>query len=259
MLFTGMASLQHNTVPMVTVFKNITNIAIAAGDYHYFRTPMEGLVKLSFMIMLLGACFAAMNDVEITFAGIFWMVTNCMSTAGYVLYMKFVTNTVKLSRFGMVFYNNLLCAIFLLPLAFLLGEVGTFLNTPAIHTWGYLANNIVAGFVGFFLNFSSLNCVAVTGPSTYAIIGSLNKIPTSFLGYFLFDSVITAQTWFFICVSMVGGFLYSYAKIQSSAKKSEDMRHEVNTKNSLDDELSKALDEENSSVAWSDEGDWNEE
>ena len=26
MLFTGMASMQHNSVPMVTVFKNITNI-----------------------------------------------------------------------------------------------------------------------------------------------------------------------------------------------------------------------------------------
>ena len=31
MLFTGMASLQHNTVPMVTVFKNIANIFITAG------------------------------------------------------------------------------------------------------------------------------------------------------------------------------------------------------------------------------------
>ena len=31
MLFTGMASLQHNTVPMVTVFKNIANIFISAG------------------------------------------------------------------------------------------------------------------------------------------------------------------------------------------------------------------------------------
>jgi hypothetical protein len=31
MLFSGMASLQHNTVPMVTVFKNVANIFITAG------------------------------------------------------------------------------------------------------------------------------------------------------------------------------------------------------------------------------------
>jgi len=37
MLFTGMASLQTNSVPMVTVFKNVTNIATSLGDYFFFR------------------------------------------------------------------------------------------------------------------------------------------------------------------------------------------------------------------------------
>merc|ERR1712232_926182 len=96
------------------------------------------------------------------------------------------------------------------------GEMKTFLQTTAIHTPDYFMKNMFAGFVGFFLNFASLNCVSVTGPTTYAIIGSVNKIPVAILGYLLFDSVITRETWFFICVSMAGGFLYSYAKIQTS-------------------------------------------
>merc|ERR1719203_1942466 len=73
----------------------------------------------------------------------------------------------------------------------------------------------------FFLNFASLNCVSVTGPTTYAIVGSLNKIPTTILGWLLFDSVITGETWFFIAVSMCGGFIYSYAKIKESKQKNE--------------------------------------
>lgn len=40
--------------------------------------------------------------------GYFWMTANCFSTAGYVLTMKFATRTMKLPKFGMVFYNNLL-------------------------------------------------------------------------------------------------------------------------------------------------------
>lgn len=220
MLFTGMVSLQYNSVPMVTVFKNVTNIVTSIGDYFFFGSKSEGLVVVAFAIMLGGAVLAAWKDIEVTFLGLFWMAMNCLSTSGYVLYMKFATNNVKLSTFGMVFVNNVLCVAFLLPVAFLSGEVATFFRTPALHTIDYYSKNFFAGFVGFFLNFASLNCVAATGPTTYAIVGSLNKIPVAILGYLLFDNLITNETWFFISVSMCGGFLYSYAKLQSSSSSS---------------------------------------
>jgi GDP-mannose transporter len=225
MLFTGMASLQHNSVPMVTVFKNITNIVVSLGDYYFFGTTVEGLVVLAFGTMLGGALLAARNDVAITAAGVFWMAANCVATAGYILYMKFATKNVKLSKFGMVFYNNVLCTVFLLPVTLFNGEMNLFLNTEVIHTFDYAWKNAFAGFVGFFLNFASLNCVSNTGPTTYAIVGSLNKVPIAILGFYLFASVITPQTWFFIAVSMCGGFLYSYAKISAGRKKSKKTTH----------------------------------
>lgn len=219
MLFTGMTSLQHNSVPMVTVFKNITNIAVAIGDYYCFETGVEFLVIVAFGIMLGGALLAAKNDVQISAIGVFWMITNCMCTAGYILYMKYATKNLKLSKFGMVFYNNVLCALFLTPVTIFNGELSTFLKTEAIHTVDYMAKNSFAGFVGFFLNFASLNCVANTGPTTYAIVGSMNKIPIAILGWFLFENIITPQTWFFIAVSMSGGFFYSYAKLTAGKRK----------------------------------------
>lgn len=219
MLFTGMASLQHNNVPMVTVFKNVTNIFITAGDVYFFKSPVEKMAMLAFGIMLGGAIAAAWYDLYITGAGLFWMVANCLATSGYVLYLKFATKTLKLSKFGMVFYNNVLCSLFLLPVASAMGEVRIFLSTPAIHTLDYFLKNVSAGFVGFFLNFASLNCVQITGPTTYAIVGSLNKIPITFFGWLMFSSTITPQTWFFIAISMFGGFLYSYAKISEGIKK----------------------------------------
>jgi len=133
--------------------------------------------------------------------------------------MKYATKNVKLSKFGMVFYNNVLCVMFLLPVTLLNGEMKRFFETSAIHTGNYLLKNTFAGFVGFFLNFASLNCVSHTGPTTYAIIGSLNKVPIAMFGYVLFDNIISPQTWFFIGVSMCGGFLYSYAKIRAGRKK----------------------------------------
>lgn len=144
---------------------------------------------------------------------------NCFSTSAYVLYMKHATQSIKLSKFGMVYVNNILCVVFMLPAAYALGEVGTFLNTKSLHTMDYGVKNFFAGFVGFFLNFASLNCVQITGPTTYAIIGSVNKVPVAIIGWVMFNSVITPQTWFFIAISMCGGFLYSFAKIRSSRQK----------------------------------------
>ena len=219
MLFTGMASLKHNNVPMVTVFKNVTNIFITAGESYFFGTSVNRLVLVAFGVMLAGAVAAAWNDIYLSFVGLFWMTANCLSTSAYVLGLKFATREVKLPKFGMVFYNNVLCTFFLLPVASLMGQVRLIFDTTEVHTAEYFFKNFFAGFVGFFLNFASLNCVSVTGPTTYAIIGSLNKIPTTILGFFIFDSVITGETWFFISISMCGGFIYSYAKIKEANEK----------------------------------------
>ncbi|VEU35000.1 unnamed protein product [Pseudo-nitzschia multistriata] len=217
MLFSGMASLQYNSVPMVTIFKNVSNITTAVGDYYYFGNKPENLVVVAFGIMLSGAVAAAWNDISVSGTGLLWMVCNCLSSSGYVLYMKHATAKVKLSKFGMVFYNNVLCAVFLLPVAGLMGQTTVFATTSAIHTPDYALKNLFAGLVGFFLNFASLNCVSVSGPTTYVTIGSLNKVPVAIIGYWIFDSVISKETWFFIAVSMCGGFLYSFAKLQSSS------------------------------------------
>ena len=220
MLFTGMASLQYNSVPMVTVFKNITNIMTTIGDCIIYGASVELLVIAAFGIMLAGAVMAARNDATVNTLGLFWMLANCCCTSGYVLYLKYATKSVKLSKFGMVFYNNVLCTLFLFPASVMNGELTTFVKTPALHTVDYAVKNAFAGFVGFFLNFASLNCVAQTGPTTYAMIGSLNKVPIAFMGYWIFDSAISEETWTFICISLLGGILYTIAKLRAGKRKS---------------------------------------
>ena len=215
MLFTGMAALQTNSVPMVTVFKNVSNITTATADYFLFGNKLESLSICAFAVMLFGAIAAAGNGMETSLVGLFWMLFNCVSTTGYVCYMRYATQTVTLTKFGMVYVNNVLCVLFLVPVAYLQGEIAVFLRSTALHTWDYGFKNFFAGFVGFFLNAASLHCVSVTGPTTYAIVGSLNKVPVTFLGYFLFHEQLSRQTWLFVSVALLGGFLYTYAKIRT--------------------------------------------
>tara|TARA_B110000971_G_C19925568_1_gene461369 strand:+ start:345 stop:1115 length:771 start_codon:yes stop_codon:yes gene_type:complete len=98
MLFTGMGSLQHNSVPMVTVFKNVANIFTAIGDNIFFGNPVEPLVRASFAVMMCGAVAATYNDSSITTNGLIWMLMNCITTSGYCLYMKYATKTIKVSE-----------------------------------------------------------------------------------------------------------------------------------------------------------------
>ena len=79
MLYTSMQALTHNNVPMVTVFKNIANIFIAAGDYVFFGKPSSPLTQLAFGVMLGGAMLASSKDAHATVVGVFWMFMNCVS------------------------------------------------------------------------------------------------------------------------------------------------------------------------------------
>lgn len=106
-------------IHMVTVFKNVTNIAISWGDWYFFSQRVSIGVVASLVLMLFGAVMGAASDLTFTFVGYFWMVCNCLATAAYILFMRHVTsgNTVKLSRFGMVYYNNLISIPLCLSLA----------------------------------------------------------------------------------------------------------------------------------------------
>ena len=133
--------------------------------------------------------------------------------------MKHATKTLPISKLGMVYYNNVLSTLILLPVILINGELGAAVWTEGVLTVGFCAVNFAAGFIGFFLNFASLSCVAATGPTTYAIIGSLNKIPTAVLGWVIFRTTISKETWFFIGVAMLGGFLYSGAEVKQRQKR----------------------------------------
>ena len=86
------------------------------------------------------------------------------------------------------------------------------LTNPTIMTNWFLIFNVCAGVVGFYLNFASLWCVSATSATTYAIVGSLNKVPITMLGFILFNAKMSNEGIMFIVVATLGGFLYAYAK-----------------------------------------------
>ncbi|KAJ8614199.1 hypothetical protein CTAYLR_001096 [Chrysophaeum taylorii] len=221
MLSTSFEAMRFLSVPMITVFKQLANLLTVGGEFFFFGKNVTFPVVLSFAVMIFGAVLAAFNDVVFTFYGYSWQIANCFATSGYVLYLKHATQSIELTKFGMVFYNNLLSLPLLAVIASAHGEPAVLIEAHAhgkINLFFFVINALV-GSLGLLLNLASVWCVSATSATTYAVVGALNKIPSTILGFLLFKTTISRNMGIYICISLVGGFMYSYEKFRQSRPK----------------------------------------
>lgn len=114
MIYTGSKAIQFLSVPVYTIFKNLTIILIAYGEVLWFGGSVTNLTLFSFGLMVLSSVVAAWADINAAIAsyghsapdtatalstlntGYIWMLVNCMSSAAYVLGMR---KRIKLTNF----------------------------------------------------------------------------------------------------------------------------------------------------------------
>jgi len=211
MLLSGSYALRFLSVPMVTVFKNFTTMFVTLGDFTYFGQPLSAGIVGSLTLMFLGSIVAAFNDLEFRLDGYIWMFINCIVGAGYVLYMKIAMKGTKLSEFGSVLYNNLLSVPMVLVLAWLDGFEGV-LEYPQWSDTGFLLSILFSGFSSVCISFASFWTVKTTSPTTYSVVGSLNKIPLTVVGVLVFQTPVSTLGGISIGIGLLGGVVYSYWK-----------------------------------------------
>lgn len=105
MLYTGNMSLKYLTVPVYTIFKNLTIIVIAYGEVLWFNGRVTPMALLSFGLMVMSSIIAALSDIQsaigatdhvgessaamsVLNAGYMWMAFNVICTAARLLVMK---------------------------------------------------------------------------------------------------------------------------------------------------------------------------
>lgn len=219
MIMTGFFSIKHLSVPMVTVLKNFSNIFVVCGDMWFFgRRPSAGVWWCLVLIFISGLC-SGLTDLEFNLEGYAWQFTNCIFTAAYALYLRRTMDAVKpltrsgeLSQFSMVYFNNLLCTPFILALMVYFGELPGVLDAPQLRSTSFLMAAAMSGCVGFAISLASLWFLQSTIATTYSLVGSLNKIPTSILGILLFNTPTTWQNLASIGLGLAAGVAFTRAK-----------------------------------------------
>lgn len=114
MIYTGTKALKFLSIPVYTIFKNLTIILIAYGEVLWFGGSVTPMTLFSFGLMVISSIIAAWADIRHALgsigeasaqatdaistlnAGYLWMLFNCFCTASYVLGMR---KRIKLTNF----------------------------------------------------------------------------------------------------------------------------------------------------------------
>ena len=116
MIYTSTKALQFLSIPVYTIFKNLTIILIAYGEVLWFGGSVTGMALLSFGLMVLSSIIAAWADIQHALvsysgdsmtgeaaekistlhAGYVWMLLNCFCSASFLLGMR---KRIKLTNF----------------------------------------------------------------------------------------------------------------------------------------------------------------
>lgn len=240
MIYTSSKALQFLSIPVYTIFKNLTIILIAYGEVLWFGGSVTGMALFSFGLMVMSSVVAAWADIQAALAsyghdasqtasalstlnaGYLWMMINCLSSAAYVLGMRKRIKLTNFKDFDTMYYNNLLSIPILFFCSLFLEDwsgVNIEKNFPVASRNPLIIAMLLSGLSTVFISYTSAWCVRVTSSTTYSMVGALNKLPIALSGLIFFDAPVTFPSVTAIAIGFVSGLVYAVAKIKQSKSK----------------------------------------
>jgi len=201
------------------------------------------LVKKAIAIAVVGTLIAGSTDLSFELFGYLFTLGNNLCTATYLILIKILgakTGPDAFSSFELLFYNSYMSLPIMALLAFLNGELNEFFNT--YYPYEVLLLLSLSCVMGFVFNFVVFMCTSVNSPLATSVTGNIKDCLATLLGYLLFDDVILELVNALgILTSLIGGMVYSYAKLKesgslgdSSLKTSKDSEEETHSLQFLD-------------------------
>ncbi|KAI1812856.1 hypothetical protein GGS20DRAFT_555928 [Poronia punctata] len=232
MIYTSTKSLQYLSVPVYTIFKNLTIIVIAYGEVLWFGGSVTPLALLSFGLMVLSSVVAAWADTRhagqtleaaealaTLNAGYAWMGLNVFCTASYVLGMRKVIKSMNFKDWDTMFYNNFLTIPVLIVCSLVAEDwssANLARNFPVETRNALLVGMIYSGLGAILISYCSAWCIRVTSSTTYSMVGALNKLPIAVSGLIFFSAPVTLGSVSAIFIGFVSGIVYAWAKVRQS-------------------------------------------
>ncbi|TPX31628.1 hypothetical protein SeMB42_g07728 [Synchytrium endobioticum] len=181
----------------------------------------------------------------VSMSGVFWGLASSVTTAYHSIVIKSSLDVVRGSTMDLVWYNNVLSAVGLVPLVILGGEVPTLyglaadavagswsigdadgdtvgLQTSALEPIGghglqvLLWGGFMTGIFGFLINIAGFLQIKVTSPVTHMISSAVRGVIQTVLAVMIFHDIVTAARASGIFLILLGSSLYTYVKAEES-------------------------------------------
>jgi len=240
LIYTGSKSLQYLSIPVYTIFKNLTIILIAYGEVIWFNGRVTGLMLVSFGMMVLSSIIASWTDIVGVFTatygaadsailaeaktvntllglniGYFWMIANCFASAAYLLTMRKKIKQIGFKDWDTMFYNNLLPIPLLAVLSFVIEDwspKNLAINFPVDTRVVLLFAMAFSGVATVWISHSTAWCIRTTTSTTYSMVGALNKLPVAASGMVFFGDAVTLSSVSAVLTGFFAGIVYAVAK-----------------------------------------------
>ncbi|CAG7563734.1 unnamed protein product [Fusarium equiseti] len=236
MIYTSTKSLQFLSVPVYTIFKNLTIIVIAYGEVLWFGGNVTPLALLSFGLMVLSSIVAAWADIQSAINGDFgtgdsaaavstlnagyaWMGMNVFCSAAYVLGMRKVIKKMNFKDWDTMYYNNLLTIPVLVICSLLTEDWSAYnfsRNFPDDTRNKIIIGMIYSGLAAIFISYCSAWCIRVTSSTTYSMVGALNKLPIAISGLVFFSAPVTFGSVSAIFIGFISGLVYAWSRVRQT-------------------------------------------
>jgi solute carrier family 35 len=208
----NMKAVHLVSVETMMMFRSLTIVAVALGDYFFLQTQFKFREGCSCIIISLGGLLYASTDLNFHYEGYVWGTLYSLGMVVNSLYIKHCFNKHKdMSSWEKSFLNNLLATPAVLGIVIAVEDPAKVLEdmrTLSASGWSVL---ILSCVMGLGISMSGTKCRDVLSATSFDVLGNCTKYLTLGLSALLLDTQNSPASIFGICIALSGTVLYSPA------------------------------------------------
>jgi drug/metabolite transporter (DMT)-like permease len=208
----NMKAVHLVSVETMMMFRSLTIVAVAIGDYFLLKTTINFREGVSCLVISVGGLIYASNDLNFHFEGYVWGAAYSLGMVVNSLYIKHCFNQHKdMSSWEKSFLNNLLATPAVLMLVVSFEDVSTISNDLSSLSFTGLAVLILSLVMGLGISMSGTKCRDVLSATSFDVLGNCTKYLTLGLSALILNTHNSLISIFGICIALSGTMLYSPA------------------------------------------------
>ena len=212
--YTSTQAIALLSVPTFNIIRNLQCFFSCPLDYAIRKVKVSCYSFGAMLVVLAGSAVYCGKYFTVDTTGFLWGFANIFGVCVYTIFVKTKFNEIE--PIEMAWYNNVGC---MLPITLL--ALYSAISFPESRQASGTCFSSVQCLV--LLALSSIGCVVISvssfysqqimSPITWLLLNNLNKIPSTFLAYMIWNLELGYMEITGLVISLLGGLLYSFTRI----------------------------------------------